>query len=93
MFVGLWSDSGITAVLISVTFLIIMLFISGMVIPNELLPRNVVNIASYFPVSNIMSLIKGMLVYNRIEYFAIAYLSLLSIAGLLACILSIKAQV
>ena len=93
MFIGLWSDSGITAVLVSVTFLIIMLFISGMVVPNELLPRNIVDIGSYFPVSNVMSLTKGMLVYERIEYPAISYLSFLSVAGLLACILSIKSKV
>lgn len=93
MFIGLWSDSGITAVLISVTFLIVMMFISGMVVPNELLPRNVVTIGTYFPVSNVISLVKGMLVYNRIEYFAISYLSLLSVAGLLLCILSIKTKV
>jgi len=93
MFIGIWSDSGITAVLISITLMIVLLFISGITIPNELLPEDVVNVGKLLPLSNIFSLLKSLFVYKFIDIGAVLYLLITSAAGITACIISIKKQV
>ncbi len=93
MFIGICSDSGITAVLISITFMIILLFISGITVPNELLPQEVVTVGGFLPLAKMFSLMKGLFVYNFVDLGALAYLAAVSVGGLLTCIFSIKKQI
>ena len=90
MFIGIWSDSGTTAVMISITLMVMLLFVSGILVPNELLPMDVVNLGSALPLSNVLSSIKSLFVYNTLDVEAITYLAVLGIAGMVACILSIR---
>jgi ABC-2 type transport system permease protein len=93
MFIGIWSDSGMTAVLIAITLMIVLLFISGVLIPNELLPENVVIVGKYLPLSNIFSLLKSLFVYKITDWGALLYLLIISTLGTIACIISIKKQI
>ena len=90
MFIGIWSDSGTTAVMISITLMVMLLFVSGILVPNELLPVEVVNLGNMLPLSNVLSSIKSLFVYNIVDIDAIAYLAVLGIAGMVACIISIR---
>lgn len=93
MFIGIWSNSGITAVLISITIMIVLLFISGITVPNEMLPEAVVEIGGMFPLANVFSLIKGLFVYNTVNSGAFTYLVIVSIIFLVASIISIKLKI
>jgi len=93
LIIGIWSDSGSTAVLFSVTLMIVLIFVSGVVIPSELLPKIVSDINSVLPLSNIISLFKGLFVYNVIDMKAIVYLSVISAGGIILSVISIKRQV
>ena len=93
MFIGVWSDSGITAVLISITIMTVLLFISGITIPNELLPENVVQIAKLLPLSNAFSLVKNIFVYNTVDWSSALYLVIAGAIVAIVCVFSIVKKI